>query len=440
MQQKIKNMDAFTKVLFLFIAIGGICGFIYAIKQIFDAEADKNDIIQSQKSNISTLKTNLDIANAEIKSKSDSIEKLAKQTLTFSKKIDLNTETISGLTDEISKVTSKTKDIANEISIISSKTNELANEIKNEQKQRGVVKLKRPNSNVFSIVFGSNTVSVTSDMFEEGVPIGRLYSNVGFDIHVKFHEDQVLVSTILNDEMGNVVVELNDSEWVLNKTNFLSINYDDSALEIINNQGLIIFQMEFKNKTLTMSGIYYTEENAIVYSNQGQFVIPISTENFKGQLKKSASNIIRIFQHTGEDYLGKRTIESIKQNKEEYIEQISIEKELEDFYVEIDNALLTKKTNSVISELDRLIIMGNENMNELIEKRNINEMQNINLKIINNYKRSIRKEAIKIKNTLLARISYNDRDNWYNDLFYATPKNYFPDLKIIKEDLYFAFH
>ncbi|MTE25641.1 hypothetical protein [Winogradskyella ouciana] len=423
-------MDTFTKVLFLFIALGGISGFIYAIKQIFDSEADKKDIIESQKIEIINLKTSLNKSNEkleekqiELKDKSDSIEKLANDVLNFSKNINTNTDKISELTNEISEITSKTNQVAEIIEI--------------EQRQKGTVKLKRPNSSEFKCYLASNSVILPSTHLEKGVNMSKIFSNFTLDILVKLSKESVLISTILNDKYGNRIIELKDGNWALNKSNNFSINYDDQALEIIDNKGFVVFQVELILNELTFKGIHYGAEQVYIYNDYGIFIIGYESDDFNREFSERAFQINRLFEHVGANYLGKRSNYSVirKQNKSEETERIK--KSNSAYYKDISNKELIKKTNIFIHKIGDLLKVAREKIVSVMDKKNINyekSITEVNEEIINYYNNSLRSEGMKLRNTYKKK-GLNFDKSYYIARCYENPTNHFPDLKSVKSDL-----
>ena len=276
---------------YIFIAmtlVGAIGSFLLTIKQYHDA---KNDAEALKDQNLELL-DEIELKTDELKKEHNINNNLTNEIIEISMGINENTESIKKLTNRISKITSKTN-LVTEI-------------IKNEQKQKGLIKLKKPNSDEFVLKMSTVSMSFPSEVFNQPFNVGKRLNTSGMNIFIKFNKNDVLVSLVLNDKNGNRIIEIIDGEWALNKSNNFSINYDERALEIIDIQGLVVFQVELIGNNFEFKGIYYSSNEVQIYNSDGLLMLAYDSEDFNRKFINNAWAIDRIFVHHGSNYLGKR--------------------------------------------------------------------------------------------------------------------------------------
>lgn len=69
-------------------------------------------------------------------------------------------------------------------------------------------------------------------------------------------QGKLLVTTTMRDEKGDVVAELNNNEWQVNKNNVFDRNYTDSALEVRDQSGKVTLQVVHFGDTIHLAGIF----------------------------------------------------------------------------------------------------------------------------------------------------------------------------------------
>jgi|SRR5208283_2378274 len=70
-------------------------------------------------------------------------------------------------------------------------------------------------------------------------------------------EGRVKVSTIIRDKTGNVVAELIENEWKVNKNSAFDRNFSKDALEVKDNTGDIVFQIRVLEDRIQFQGKFY---------------------------------------------------------------------------------------------------------------------------------------------------------------------------------------
>lgn len=84
-------------------------------------------------------------------------------------------------------------------------------------------------------------------------------------IHVPFSirktKEGLLVSMVMRSLDGKVIARLFENEWVLNPNQYYRRNFDDSALEVIDEFGLPALQIEYIDPvTVRFGGVFHTTE------------------------------------------------------------------------------------------------------------------------------------------------------------------------------------
>ncbi|MEZ4968097.1 MAG: hypothetical protein R2814_00240 [Flavobacteriaceae bacterium] len=276
---------------------------------------------------IKDLKDSLNLKNEELQQKTDKVGELTNQVLNFSKELDSNTAEIAKIQKDIVKLSSNTNKTTNkvlelsktldsntvnisristEISGIASKTNQLTNIILNEQREKGAIKFKVPNTRNFLLNLGGNIVAKSRKAFEEGFIIK--FFNVGeLPIYLQIDGDDLLVSAVLKDRKRNIILEMDNNEWALDKSSNFSINYDESALEIIDSRGLISLQIQLIGNQFIFKGIVFQyKTGVIIFTDKVASLMSYDSEDFEKKLFDEMIQTPRLFKHVGADYLGKR--------------------------------------------------------------------------------------------------------------------------------------
>lgn len=210
-------------------------------------------------------------------------------------KLDSNTNAIS--------------EIAKEISRVSISTNKISNIIKNEQKEKGKLKLKVSSYDTYIFNIASNNFHLSRETLELGFDFRK--SLVKIPLIMRIVDENLLIETMLRDKDDNLLLQIVDNEWSLNKNYAYSINFDESGMEVINNEGLIIFQLSLvENKfqimiIMNVSGLI-TFVNPTGYLHNVTYKKDFGTEIFQNHLLEHKYLSNRLFKHYGEDYLGKR--------------------------------------------------------------------------------------------------------------------------------------
>jgi hypothetical protein len=98
-----------------------------------------------------------------------------------------------------------------------------------------------------------DTIEYKNGVFD--MTYNPLFKNAVFKTWIE--DGQVYVTTDVRDSIGDLIARIVRNEWVVNPQQRLDKNFDNSALEVIDNSGTIIFQVEIKDNILRLQGLFY---------------------------------------------------------------------------------------------------------------------------------------------------------------------------------------
>jgi hypothetical protein len=75
-------------------------------------------------------------------------------------------------------------------------------------------------------------------------------------LSLKLVNDALLVSTVIRDPAGNIVAELRDNEWSINRNAAFDRNYTKNVLECRDNQGRVTLQVVHFGNTIHVGGTF----------------------------------------------------------------------------------------------------------------------------------------------------------------------------------------
>jgi len=76
-------------------------------------------------------------------------------------------------------------------------------------------------------------------------------------LSVRMIANKLYVSALIRDEKGDLVAELRDNEWSLNKNEYYDRNYNDQAIEVRDNSGDIVLQVVDFGDTIHLSSVFH---------------------------------------------------------------------------------------------------------------------------------------------------------------------------------------
>lgn len=253
----------------------------------------------------------------------------------------------------------------------------------------------------------------------------------------------IALSSIIRDEDNNIVFEMDKGDWALKKNNNFSINYDETAIELIDSKGYVRFQIEIIENTLIYKGLLYKNEGVWVFSDaitDGKVFISNDTPNFEYHLDNLASKNLRIFKHVGSKYLKTRvTNKNLKRRYERLRHKKILEvRRIFNDYSGLSVKEIGNKTREFINNLKKL----NERWKtypEIPELREGESSEQIflkhNQKMIDDYKKNFNTEAISLRYELDYRTKNLNSNLYIEDFYYriswTTPEEIIKDLETL---------
>jgi len=81
-------------------------------------------------------------------------------------------------------------------------------------------------------------------------------------LKVWIEEDQLKISTMIRGKNGNIIAKLDANEWQVTDDPNLKWdrNFDERGVEIINEKGEVVLQVQFDGESVQFAGIFYRED------------------------------------------------------------------------------------------------------------------------------------------------------------------------------------
>jgi hypothetical protein len=144
-----------------------------------------------------------------------------------------------------------------------------------------------------TILLGGVKRIVSRDMVANGTA-GVVYLG-GFEpIQLVEKNKRVVVNAFLDGD--NPAVEITDNSFIVQNP-FWDKNFDDSAFEVVNERGEVVFQLIYIDaRTISVKGIF----------RKGRIVMVVDDKGFTMNPSKVVSNITKLFQYPSASNRGKR--------------------------------------------------------------------------------------------------------------------------------------
>jgi hypothetical protein len=89
--------------------------------------------------------------------------------------------------------------------------------------------------------------------------IGNLFDSI--DLNIWIANNKLYLSTTVTDETGNIIGKVTANEWQRNPNNSFDKNFDDNAIEILDNKGNVVLQAELKGDEVQFAGFFVKKNN-----------------------------------------------------------------------------------------------------------------------------------------------------------------------------------
>ena len=111
---------------------------------------------------------------------------------------------------------------------------------------------------------------------------------------------------MFRDFNGKIVAEMNENEWKINPNNYFKRNYDAQGIEVIDQEGITKFQIDFIDfNIIKLGGVFKDSKNLMFVSDTMTTIYDIRSISKEESIKKSET-IPEIFLYPAEKYFGQR--------------------------------------------------------------------------------------------------------------------------------------
>ena len=272
-------------IIILITALLG--GLIIALGIFFGTKAKDESMKEENKQEMNKLRDTIVLKNKEIQDKQDEVTLLNKENQRLINELLSTTTSIRTLTTKVDEITSQ--------------TNTISNQINDEIREKGTFALSVDLADEYTFSIGSNFYIRTRKSMEKGTRL-----QVGFPFRLKIKNDSLFINTAINNKEGHLVLYIVDNKWGLDKSKTFSINFDEKGLEVMNNYGRIIFQLNLDNNIINVQAINYNQNGLSVVTNEGTFIRPYGAKDISKILELGTKYIEPMFEHEGEGYLHTR--------------------------------------------------------------------------------------------------------------------------------------
>ena len=131
---------------------------------------------------------------------------------------------------------------------------------------------------------------------EQGEPIFIIGND---SLKIWIENSELKLSTVLRDQDGKIVAKIEANEWQVNPNLIFDRNFDDKALEVINEKGEVILQAVFDGKTVQFCGKFYREDG-------WQIALGNNYMEFRPPGEKVQLTFTPIFKYPSAEYPGQR--------------------------------------------------------------------------------------------------------------------------------------
>ncbi|WP_299899408.1 hypothetical protein [uncultured Aquimarina sp.] len=118
--------------------------------------------------------------------------------------------------------------------------------------------------------------------------------------------DRLLISAKLYDKNGELIGIIEDNQFLLNKDNYFTWNFDLTGFEVIDKDFNVVltFIYDFSN-TLRFQGILRNKDGYVVVRDDGLIFVK---KNQVERLNQEIRKIKPVFRYTGENWFGNRSL------------------------------------------------------------------------------------------------------------------------------------
>jgi hypothetical protein len=122
-------------------------------------------------------------------------------------------------------------------------------------------------------------------------------------IKIWVEDGQLKLSTVIRDSSGKIIAKLDANEWQVNPNLIFDRNFDENAVEVIDEKGKVILQVQFDGEGVQFAGIFYREDGwkVALGPTEGGGVIEIRPPN-----ENLTISFDRLFKYPSDVHRGER--------------------------------------------------------------------------------------------------------------------------------------
>lgn len=95
---------------------------------------------------------------------------------------------------------------------------------------------------------------------------------------LRINNNRLFISFVIRDEQGDIIAELRDNEWKLNRNLYFDRNYNDQILEVRDNKGKVVLQVINFGEVIHFAGVFNCKNGkkfALMPDKQGGAIMEI---------------------------------------------------------------------------------------------------------------------------------------------------------------------
>lgn len=202
------------------------------------------------------------------------------------------------------------------------------------------------NGNDITVYFGSNTMIKCV----EDVGSDRILRPVE-GMEIVFAKDSIRVSAKAISTDGKIVAQLTENEWDINPNDSFKMNFDKTALEVVDRYGCPVLQVEFLGRqTVKLAGLFESEGSVVRATDAGLAVSVLSDPRSVAATQSDLKQQALIFRYPRERHFGERAETSNELSMDE-ISRSPEYKQLKKKYARMSNQELKKETVTLVVEM-----------------------------------------------------------------------------------------
>ena len=202
-----------------------------------------------------------------------------------------------------------------------------------------------------TVYIGSNAVWIPI----EAIGSDRVIKPVS-GVKITFVEGGLRVSATAISTDGKVVAQIVNNEWEINPNNYFKKNFDEAALEVIDETGLPVLQVLFLDrKAVKVTGLFDAGEDIQCVTDLGfVFSKRDSLQEHEGDVRALLLEQQKIFQYPSSLYFGERAgeIQVIARDGRLGSPEVSI---LKRQFAKLSNEAIREKTLDLIQEMRKAV-------------------------------------------------------------------------------------